>query len=137
MPDQQEEVQSKSSEEIIAKVTSCFEEQQRIQRQAERKARKEQERKENIRFRVIGLLFLAGILVLGFQVFVWLRSGEWLSIPLGIVMIGLDQNGALALWLSSPGSWYGLHEALMWILNLPLSLVLIGSSLIMLWLSGL
>lgn len=75
----------------------------------------------DVLFGVFSLVFLAGLALLGYQAFVWLRDGAWPALPLSLV---LDAVPALSRWLREPQSWFGLHELLSGTLALaPLALV--------------
>jgi hypothetical protein len=73
-----------------------------------------------VAFSFVALLVLAGLGVLGLQIYAWLRSGAWF--PFSVV------DGARLIfdyqWLVSPVDWIGLHGALS---QIPISaLLLIG-----------
>ena len=79
----------------------------------------------------LGLLFLVyGLLMFVCQVVSWLDSGEWVKLPLLLVLFDLiPQEHPIQSWLNNPQSWYGLHKVLEFIplylffvsLGLPLS----------------
>ena len=71
---------------------------------------------------------LAGILILGWQVYVFLKFGTWLSKPLlGLVLEVVDSN---ASWLVKPQSYPAVHVVLTSILSfIPLSMFLIAAGL--------
>ena len=70
---------------------------------------------------------LSGLAVLGYQTFLFLRDGEWISYSL-LYLVKILPNGIL-LWARDPDSWFGLHKILN---DLPLSgdLLLVGSCII-------
>ncbi len=67
-----------------------------------------------------GFFFFAGFLVLAYQFFIWLKTGNWVPFPLSIF--------ADPQWLASPTSWVGLNSLLRFIFKIPISfgLILIG-----------
>ncbi len=72
------------------------------------------------------LVFFAGIGIVGYQSFVWIKDGVWNAMPLMAVFDFLFENTALQEWVHNPASWTGLHQVIEWNLtNVPLSLVLI------------
>lgn len=77
-------------------------------------------------------LCMAGILVAGWQVYVWVKFGLWQAKPLlGVV---LDLAPARATWLTAPHS--ALDAGLVWTLGvMPLSLALIVSGLMLITLA--
>lgn len=69
---------------------------------------------------------LAGPGLLAFQAFVWLKTGNWMPLPLSELLQYLPDNIAPIMrpfvrWLSSPHDWIGVHRLVAWILDLPLS----------------
>ena len=75
---------------------------------------------------VSSLVFFAGIGIVSYQAFVWLKDGVWNAMPLMAVFDFLFANTALQEWVQNPASWQGLHQVIEWNLtNVPLSLVLI------------
>ncbi|WP_018880187.1 hypothetical protein [Thioalkalivibrio sp. ALE9] len=69
---------------------------------------------------IVGLLWFAG--VLAFQVWHWLREGEWLPLPFrnALEFIGLDPPEPLQI-----EGWAGLSRVLEWAISLPMS-VMVG-----------
>lgn len=87
--------------------------------------------KDNIRFadkvgqwiiNAIGVLCVfSGMAILCFQVFVYLKDGEWIEFPLSI-LFAFGPEGFL-MWLNNPRSWFGLHKIINGVLEvMPLSL---------------
>lgn len=76
-------------------------------------------------------LIFAGFLLLLFQIFVYLYSGEWNSFPfMSLAMFAPDK---FLMWLAYPKSWLGLHKIISWILKIiPMSvfLMLLGFSFV-------
>ncbi|MFQ5443194.1 MAG: hypothetical protein ACE5EK_01135 [Nitrospinales bacterium] len=72
------------------------------------------------------IIFLLGFALIGYQVFLWLKNGMWTEFPILVIFDYLFQGTALHDWLQNPGSWFGLHQVIEWMLeNIPLSLTLI------------
>ena len=73
------------------------------------------------------LLILAGLVIVGFQVFLYFKDGQWTELPLlDLAVFGPEK---FVLWLNNPTSWIGLHKIIYGLLNLiPLSMcsVLVG-----------
>jgi len=79
-----------------------------------------------------GFLFiLAGIGLFGFQVFMYLKYGEWIELPLTtLASLGPEK---FASWLIDPTSWLGLHKIISKALeSIPLSLfaIVVGVAMI-------
>ncbi len=75
---------------------------------------------------ISSLVFFAGIGIVGYQSFVWLKDGVWNALPLMAVFDFLFENTALHEWIQNPASWLGLHQVIEWNLtHVPASLVLI------------
>lgn len=79
---------------------------------------------------IIGVvLILSGIVVCGYQIYYWLRHGEWASLPASIVF---DKSYLRGLFKD----WLGLRKIYLWILHLihglPLSVVLFIEGIIIL-----
>jgi hypothetical protein len=68
---------------------------------------------------------LAGLGILGYQVFTWLKTGAWpvMSLWHGLHYLFPDWD-EMWQWFSTPRSWVGLHKLVSWLLiKTPLSLV--------------
>ena len=73
-----------------------------------------------------GLTILAGMGIVSYQSFMWLKDGIWKELPLFASFNYLLDGTALHGWVSDPQSWLGLHNMVVWCLeNIPLSLILI------------
>ena len=76
------------------------------------------------------LLILVGIGIFGFQVFTYLKYGEWIEFPLTILAsLGPEKYVS---WLSNPTSWLGLHKIIDGALkSIPLSLfaIVVGGAM--------
>ena len=76
---------------------------------------------------VSSLVFFAGIGIVGYQTFVWLKDGVWNAMPLMAVFDWLFEGTALQEWVHNPASWQGMHQVIDGNrTNIPLSLVLIS-----------
>jgi hypothetical protein len=75
--------------------------------------------------KIIGvIIILAGIGIVGFQIFIYLKNGEWIELPL-LYLVTYGPNEFVS-WLYNPTSWLGLHKIIYGALKLiPLSLCLI------------
>ena len=80
----------------------------------------------------IGAVVVGGLLsigIIGWQVLVWLQSGDWNPLPLasfGIKMAaGSFGNVELRNWAINPNSWIGLHRFLDW-LSVAVAPILLG-----------
>ena len=73
------------------------------------------------------LLILAGLVIVGFQVFLYFKNGQWIELPLlYLAAFGPDE---FVTWLNNPTSWVGLHKIIYVLLSfIPLSMcsVLVG-----------
>lgn len=69
---------------------------------------------------VLSVPLIAGVLILGLQIFGWLISGDWVSFSAlevlsGVTyLLGLDE-GQWWGWLSEPTAWLGVWEILKWL----------------------
>lgn len=63
--------------------------------------------------------FMVGAGVLLYQGYLWLKTGQWESMPfhLALTHIGFDYYDV------TPDSWLGLQKLVHWFFNLPLSLM--------------
>jgi hypothetical protein len=67
------------------------------------------------------IVAVAGAFLFVTQCAWWLYFGEWVPLPLGIVLLPV---GSLQEWLADPRSWIGLHKIVDLILSLPLPMCL-------------
>lgn len=68
------------------------------------------------------LVVLSGVGVIGFQIFIFLKGGTWISLSMLELMPIIP--GDLAAWLRYPESWLGLHKLVYGFLDaMPLSLL--------------
>ncbi len=84
--------------------------------------------------RYIGSFFiLAGICVFGFQVYTWFNVGHWFEMDLLWLVYrflstqAMDfSSSPLVNWFHTPQEWLGLHQTLLFVLELvPLALFLV------------
>jgi hypothetical protein len=79
-------------------------------------------------FSIAVCMFLAGLCILGYQVYAGLMYGTWPVLPLHMYFAYLTP---LTSWIESPQSWYGLHKLLTEALAFtPLSLFLLLAGLL-------
>lgn len=72
------------------------------------------------------IIFLLGFALIGYQILIWLKNGVWTEFPIMVIFDYVFQGTALHDWLQNPGSWFGLHQVIEWLLeNTPLALALI------------
>ena len=77
--------------------------------------------------RGIGIfLFMLGVGIIGFQVFIYLKDGTWFQVPF-LILATLGPETFID-WLREPNSWHGLHSIILATLEItPISLLLIIS----------
>jgi hypothetical protein len=85
-------------------------------------------------------ILMAGLLgaigVFGYQIIIWLRSGEWTSLPFGVIFLYFEPDWFMATdgWLNNPQDWKGIHKIIEFILlKLPLSIGLFISGILSSW----
>ena len=66
---------------------------------------------------IVPILF--GLIVIGWQVYTWLRIGAWPSLPFSEAFIYFNVNLTNIYY---PSDWQGLAKIAQWVLNLPLSI---------------
>ena len=68
---------------------------------------------------ISGLISAAGVLV--YQVFQWLRTGSWVEMPFYLLFewLGIDLSPLYSM------EWQGLRKILFWILEGPMSFILL------------
>ena len=74
-------------------------------------------------FWLLGSLgFLAAICLVAYQVYLWLKEGQWTSIPISSLFgpLGIDYYSVIDI------SWAGAQKILIWLLDLPLGVGLIA-----------
>ena len=79
---------------------------------------------------IIGLGLFSTVCILIYQFYHWLKSGEWLSLPLykALQNLGISFDRLLDL------EWQGMQKFLFWVLELPIAGVIGVSSLAIGWL---
>lgn len=67
------------------------------------------------------LLCLAAAAVFAYQFYMWLKTGAWVSMPVHVLLswFGFDPSS-----VSNIG-WKGVQQVVLWLLDLPLSLVFV------------
>jgi hypothetical protein len=83
---------------------------------------------------LIGLLVTAaGFLIPLGQGFIWLRDGQWHSLPLFTLIKQFPVNDIFLTWLRHPDGWYRLQKITIWFLEIvPVSLCCIAIGYILL-----
>ena len=70
----------------------------------------------------IGIFFLiCGISILGWQIFHWLDTGDWVPVPMLVIVEWLARQSTTPTavannlaWVAHPKSWIGLWKVLNW-----------------------
>lgn len=71
---------------------------------------------------MFGVGFLGTLLVVGYQLYQWLKTGNWIELPFYFLLTWLK----IDLSVIANMEWQGIKKILMWLLELPLSLMSIG-----------
>ena len=79
-------------------------------------------------------LFLGCVGVLGYQIFFWLKNGQWLAFPAGRMFVRIAPNSFIG-WLNDETTWSGLKKVLVLISQAPLALFFFIAALV-LWCIG-
>jgi len=82
----------------------------------------------DISWGIFSIGFLAGFLSIGYEVFVWLKHGEWPHLPFSTVLAWLNLD---PFTLVASIEWQGIKKILLWCLELPLSVGLMGSGAVL------
>ena len=79
---------------------------------------------------IIGLGLFSTVCIFIYQFYHWLKTGEWLTIPLykALQYLGISFDRLLDL------EWQGMQKILFWVLELPIAGVIGVSSLAIGWL---
>lgn len=86
-----------------------------------------QDKVTDISWSIFSIALLCGFLSIGYEAFVWLKSGEWLHLPLYSVLVWLNIELLTSL---QNIEWQGIKTIFLWYLELPLSVGLIVSGAI-------
>jgi hypothetical protein len=79
---------------------------------------------------IFGFGFLLPIGILAYQIYLWLKHGEWHPIPVSSALSYLDVN----LTSIYNMEWQGAKKIILWLLNLPFSFVIFISTVVIgLW----
>lgn len=77
--------------------------------------------------------FLGAVAVFLYQCYLWLRSGEWVAMPVTVLFEKvLHPDNALMRWFTSPESWLGFHKLVSGV-SLSVGLVLLGVAVFFLY----
>lgn len=72
---------------------------------------------------------VSGLFLFAYEVYLWLRSGRWLSLSLIEALQSINwDNPAFISWLHYPQDWIGLHKVLAFV---PLSVFLMVAGLLL------
>jgi hypothetical protein len=71
---------------------------------------------------MLGAGFLGTVLVLGYQIYQWLKTGVWIAVPFYFLFTWLK----IDLSVIGNMEWQGIKKILIWLLELPLSLMSIA-----------
>ena len=74
----------------------------------------------------IGLM-TTGFCILIYQIFHWLKFGNWLELPLAYVLYIFPKN--FVSWVVEPNKWMGLNKIVQWILfeiSIPMASFFLG-----------
>ncbi len=84
-------------------------------------ADKSEDIKESIMVGVVVVAIICGVGIFAWQIYAWLKFGDWISIPLstGLEIIGFDLTS-----IYHPPDWFGVMKIIRWFLDWPLSLCL-------------
>ncbi len=77
------------------------------------------------RWRIGGWVIVLGLIVFGFQIYEYLRTGSWLSVSV-ISTLAWCGIAPIANWAAVPNDWIGLHRILSMIPT-SLALIVVGS----------
>jgi len=80
------------------------------------------------------LLFLGCVVVLGYQIFFWLKNDQWVSFPAGRMVVRVVPD-SLIIWMRDETAWGGLKKVLIFISQAPLTLFLFIAAIV-LWCIG-
>jgi hypothetical protein len=77
---------------------------------------------------IFSIGFFCGLLTIGYDVFVWLKTGEWMNTPFYSVFIWLNIDPFTPVHNIS---WQGIKKILLWFLEMPLFLMfmILGAAL--------
>jgi hypothetical protein len=59
------------------------------------------------------------LIVLG-EAFMWLKTGHWPQLTVATFLLPAVEGTPIGSWLSSPQSWYGLHDTVKILIDLPI-----------------
>jgi hypothetical protein len=75
---------------------------------------------------------VAGTWVLLWQVLTWLKTGAWVAMPTSVFWSWCCRGTQADSWVQSPSSWYGLHDIVISLLDLPLPIMGVAVSFLLL-----
>ena len=86
-----------------------------------------QDKVTDISWSIFSVGFLCSLLSIGYEIFVWLKTGEWLRLPFYSVFVWLNIDLFTPL---QNIEWQGIKKIILWFLELPLSIGLISTTAI-------
>jgi len=84
--------------------------------------KKFQEKITDISWSIFSVGFLCSLLSIGYEIFIWLKTGEWLHLSFYSVFVWLNIDLFAPL---QKIEWQGIKKIFLWYLELPLSIGLI------------
>ena len=79
-------------------------------------------------------IMFSSILILGYQIYAWLKSGTWFSLNLFLAVPYLPKS--ISDWILYPDSWIGVHKVVVYVLEetpISFAVFLLGFSLVILF----
>lgn len=84
-----------------------------------------QDKVTDISWGIFSLGFFASLISVGYEIFVWLKNGEWPHLSFYAVFMWLNLDPFTPV---NKIEWQGIRKILLWCLELPLSIGLMGLS---------
>jgi hypothetical protein len=82
-----------------------------------------QDKVTDISWGIFSIGFLASLLSVGYEIFAWLKNGEWPRLPFYAVFAWLNLDPFSPV---NSIEWQGIKKILVWCLELPLSVGFLG-----------
>ena len=73
---------------------------------------------------ILGICILSAVSIFVYQGYIWFRMGSWLSLPTSKFILPLLPDEILN-WLLEPTDWVGVAKVIIWLLDIPFSLMLL------------
>lgn len=87
-----------------------------------------QQKISDISIGIFFIAFIASLSGIGYEVFVWLKNGEWLHLQFFVVFDWLKVD---VFSFMEKIEWQGLKKIMVWYLELPLSLGLVATGAVL------